>query len=82
VNFRLPDDLSPEDERAVITALERYFTEEAAPPNPWVLASRAANTRTPVTHLRRDTDRPWQQQQRFPLGQRTTPNLHGRGDAR
>lgn len=82
MNFKLPDDLASDDQRAIIMALERYFTEEAAPPNPWVLASRAANTRTPTTHLRRDTDRPWQQALRFPIGQRVTPNLHGRGDAR
>ena len=82
MNYALPEGLPPEDERAIIQALERYFTEEAMPPNPWVLGSRAHNTRTPVRQLRHDTDRPWQQFLRTPTGQRVTPNLHGRGDAR
>jgi hypothetical protein len=80
--FRLPDDLPPDDERAVIAALERYFAEAAAPPDAWTVAGRASNTRMSMLHVRRETPTPWLDADRFPRAQRSTPPYHGRGDAR
>ena len=79
--FRLPEGLPADDEKAVIAALERYFAEAAAPPDPWTLAGRASNARMAMLHVRRDTPTPWQDADRFPRAQRVTPPFHGRGDA-
>ena len=38
--IELPDDLSPEEERAILMALERYFVAESPKPAPWVLQGR------------------------------------------
>ena len=35
-SFDLPEGLAPEDERAILTALERYFLQESPKPAPWV----------------------------------------------
>jgi len=82
MRFELPDGLGADEERAVMAALERYFAEEAAPPDPWTLSGRASNTRAQMLHVRHSTDRPWNQADRFPRAGRDTPNFHGRGDAR
>jgi hypothetical protein len=39
-SFDLPDGLTPEDERAILIALERYFLQESPKPAPWVLQGR------------------------------------------
>ena len=80
--FHIPEDLPADEERAVIAALERYFAESSAPPDPWTLAGRASNTRASMLHVRRATPTPWQDADRFPRAQRSTPPFHGRGDAR
>ncbi len=82
MRYELPDDLTPEEERAAIAALERYFTDESRPPDAWTVSSRAANTRTLPLHVRRTSPRAWQNALRYPLAQRSYPHLHGRGDAR
>ena len=38
--FELPDDLTPDEERAIIRALERYVAQESPHPHAWVLAGR------------------------------------------
>ena len=40
-SYRLPEDLTPEEERAVILALERYFKDPDGKPDSWALAGRA-----------------------------------------
>ena len=36
----LPEGLSPEEDRAILMALERYFVAESPKPSPWVLQGR------------------------------------------
>jgi hypothetical protein len=79
--FELPDDLTPEQERAVIQALERYFAAESPHPNPWVLAGRVAATGLGALQARRYTDEPWGVGRYAPFARRGVPPVHGRGDA-
>ena len=47
--FYLPEGLTPEEERAILTALKRYFLQESPKPAPWVLQGRIDATY--LTHL-------------------------------
>ena len=38
--IELPEGLTSEEERAILTALERYFQQESPKPNTWVLQGR------------------------------------------
>jgi hypothetical protein len=79
--FELPDGLSPEEERTIITALERYFVRESPHPSPWVLAGRIDATGFGALQSRRYSDEPWGATLRHPFARRGVPPLHGRGDA-
>ncbi|MGH2635471.1 MAG: hypothetical protein ACRDHU_04925, partial [Actinomycetota bacterium] len=57
--FELPEDLAPEEERAIIRALERYFARESPHPAPWVLAGRVDATGLGALQARRYTNAPW-----------------------
>ena len=80
--FELPDGLEPEDERAIITALERYFVQESPHPNLWVLAGRVDATGLGALQGRRYMDEAWGSPQRHPFARPGVPPLLGRGDAR
>jgi hypothetical protein len=80
--FELPDDLTPEEERAVIRALERYFAQESPHPHPWVLTGRIAATGLGALQARHYTERPWGVGTYAPFARRGVPPVLGRGDAR
>jgi hypothetical protein len=80
--YELPPGLSPQEERAVIVALERAFRVPQGRPSPWVLAGRAEALRTGALQVRRDVGRPWTFRGNVPFARRGTPPLAGRGDAR
>jgi len=79
--FELPDGLAPEDERAIISALERYFVEESPKPNPWVLQGRIDASGVGVLQVRRYARDPWHGPQ-APFARTGVPSMHGRGDVR
>jgi hypothetical protein len=79
--FELPEGLTPEEARAVLVALERYFVKESPHPDPWVLAGRVESTGQGALQARRFTDEPWRANPHAPYARRGTPALHGRGDA-
>ena len=79
--FELPEDLTPEQERAVIRALERYFARESPHPDPWVLAGRVDATGLGALQARRYTDVPWGVARYASFARRGVPPLQGRGDA-
>ena len=79
--FELPEGLAPEEERAVITALERYFVHESPHPTPWVLAGRLDATGVGALQGRRYMEEPWGSPQRHVFVRPGVPPLHGRGDA-
>jgi hypothetical protein len=80
--YELPPDLSPEEERAVIAALERILGAERVRPSAWALAGRVAALRLGALQARRDGERPWRLRGRAPFARAGTPPLVGRGDAK
>jgi hypothetical protein len=79
--FELPEGLSPEDERAILTALERYFLQESPKPNQWVLQGRIEATGLGGLQVRRYAREPWHGQQAAFTRKGVAPLL-GRGDVR
>ncbi|HXF37345.1 MAG TPA: hypothetical protein VNO17_09220 [Actinomycetota bacterium] len=80
--IELPEGLSPEEERAILLALERYFREDVPKPDPWVLEGRLQACGQGAVQARRLMRRPWAAPARLPFARRGTPSTNGRGDAR
>jgi hypothetical protein len=80
--YELPPDLSPEEERVIIAALERILGAERVRPSAWALAGRAAALRLGALQVRRDGQHPWRLRGRVPFARAGTPPLVGRGDAK
>ena len=78
--FELPEDLTPDQERAVIRALERYFAQESPHPDRWVLAGRIAASGLGSLQARHYTDSPWGVGTYAPFARRGVPPMGGRGD--
>jgi hypothetical protein len=79
--FELPEGLSPDEERAIIRALERYFAQESPHPHPWVLAGRIDACGWGAVQARRYADRAWGLVGPAPFTRPVSPPLTGRGDA-
>ncbi len=79
-SYELPEDLTPEEQRAVIAALERSLEGADATPAPWALAGRMDALRMGALQTRRMLERPWTHRGEF--ARRGTAPLVGRGDAR
>lgn len=81
--YELPPGLTPEEERAVLAALDRAL---AAPrpglSSPWALAGRAEAVRMGRLQLRRNLERPWTFRGDVPFARRGTAPFTGRGDAK
>jgi len=80
VRYELPEGLGPDEERAVIAALERYFAERDAPPSPWAMAGRMEAARDGALQARRYLRHPWSAAARDPFARRGTEPIFGRGD--
>jgi hypothetical protein len=80
--YELPPDLSPEDERLVVAALEEALRASRPGVSPWTLAGRAEALRLGALQIRRDTEASWTFRGHVPFARRGTPPLGGRGDAR
>jgi hypothetical protein len=80
--FELPPDLSPEEDRAVLAALERALGTPTDRLSPWTLAGRAEAHRQGSLQIRRDVGGPWTFRARLPFARPGTPPLGGRGDAK
>jgi hypothetical protein len=78
--FDLPDGLTPEDERAILTALERYFQQESPKPAPWVLQGRIDATGLGALQARKLSREPWAIRAAF--ARRGVAPVLGRGDVR
>ena len=76
---------TPEEQAAVLAALEAIWREERAKaaaaehPSAWIMAARAESTGRGLATLR--CGRAWRFSSRF-LGNPTTPTQTGRGDAK
>jgi hypothetical protein len=79
--YELPDDLSPEEERAAIAALERTLEAGSRKPSPWALAGRADALRLGALHVRHQASG-WTFKGYVPFTRRGTSSVIGRGDSR
>ncbi len=79
--FELPDGLTPEEERAIVMALERWFQQESPKPTPWVLQGRVDATGIGALQVRKYAREPWNGV-RSAFARRGVPPMHGRGDVR
>jgi hypothetical protein len=79
--FELPPGLQPEDDRAILAALERYFEADERGPDAWTLAGRLAATGMGALQTRR-VEGAWRRAARFPFARTGVAPLAGRGDAR
>jgi hypothetical protein len=77
----IPDGLSPEEERAILMALERYFLAESPKPSPWVLQGRVEATGMGALQSRRYAREPWHGQH-GPFSRKGVGSLNGRSDVR
>ncbi|HEX9122952.1 MAG TPA: hypothetical protein VF984_06275 [Actinomycetota bacterium] len=81
-SFEVPEGLSPEEERAVLRALERYFAQESPRPHPWVLAGRIEATGWGALQARPYADSAWGMLGHARFVRPGVPILTGRSDAR
>lgn len=79
--IELPSDVTPEEERAVLMALERYFAAESPRPAPWILQGRIDAIGLGALQARRYAREPWHGQQGS-FTRRGVPSVHGRSDVR
>jgi hypothetical protein len=80
--YELPPDLTPEEERLVIAALETAVRAALPRTSPWSLAGRAEALRLGRLQVRRDTETSWTFRGHIPFSRRGTQPLGGRGDTR
>ena len=77
----IPEDLTPEEERAILMALERYFSQESPKPTPWVLQGRVDATGHGVLQVRKYSRHPWNGVEAA-FVRHGVASLNGRGDVR
>ena len=80
MRYEVPEGLSPEEERAVLAALERHFEERDLRPNRWAFIGRLEATRQGVLQNRRLLRDRWHGTMWAPFAQRGTEPIRGRGD--
>ncbi|MGZ4136666.1 MAG: hypothetical protein ACXVPX_03765 [Actinomycetota bacterium] len=79
--FELPEGLTPDEERAILMALERHLAQESPKPTPWVLQGRIEATGLGGLQIRRYARQPWHGQ-RAEFARKGVAPMHGRGDVR
>ena len=79
--YELPEGLTPEEERAVLLALERYFLPEHPKAQSWALAGRLESMGYGALQARRSSEHPWTSGLRVQFTRRgTQATSQGRGD--
>ena len=81
-SYELPPDLTPEEERAVLAALERALEATHQRPAAWAIAGRVESLGMGALQVRRSVDRAWGYRGHVAFARRGTTPLVGRGDAR
>ena len=81
MRYEVPEGISPEEERAIIAGLERYFAERDPRPDPWALAGRMEACREGALQARRLLRDRWGSAKRGAFARDGTQPISGRGDA-
>ncbi len=76
----LPPDLDPEEEKAVLAALEEFERFASVRPSPWALSGRAEGLGLGALQTRYQSLRPWAETGRAGFTRRGTDTRTGRGD--
>ncbi len=80
--FELPPDLTPEEERIVLAAIERMLEVERPRISAWALSGRAEALRLGALQARRHSRDPWIFRGSLPFTAGGTRARVGRGDSR
>jgi len=80
--YELPPDLSPEEERIAIAAIEHVLALERPRLTAWQLSGRAENLRIGSLHVRHQAHDPWMFRGHVPYTMGGTRPQVGRGDSR
>ncbi len=80
--YELPPDLTADEVRLVLAALERTLTVGRERPSAWALAGRAEALRIGALQVRHQAGTPWAFRAHVAFARRGTQPLLGRGDAR
>jgi hypothetical protein len=82
MRYQLPPGLSPEEERAIVAALEDYLGTGRVRPSPWALAGRTEALGLGALQVRYQSSRPWKETRLNPYTRRGSEPRMGRGDAK
>jgi hypothetical protein len=82
MRYQLPPGISPEEERAIVAALEQYFGAGKVRPSPWALAGRTEALSLGALQVRYQSAHPWNETRLNPYTRRGTEPRVGRSDAR
>ena len=82
MRFELPPNLSPDERRAVVAALDEYLFSASVRPGPWALAGRAEGLGLGALQIRFQSEIPWTETRLNPYTRRGADPRIGRGDAR
>jgi len=81
--YEVPVDLSPDQERAILEALERYLSTVSPRLSTWALAGRAENLQFGALQARhRAPARAWRGSGRLKFARRSSEPRQGRGDSK
>ena len=80
--FELPGDLTPEEERIVVGAIEQYLDRANVHPPPWALAGRAGGLGLGALQVRNQSRHPFTETRLNHYTRLGTESYMGRGDAK
>jgi len=82
MRYELPPGITPEEERAIIAALDQYFGTSRVRPSAWALAGRTEALGLGALQIRFQSLRPWNETRLNPYTRRGSEPRVGRGDAK
>jgi hypothetical protein len=82
MRYVLPPGLTPEEERAILAALDDFFGKGSQRPDAWSLAGRTEALGLGALQIRHQADVPWGGTRLNPYTRRGTEPRVGRGDSK
>jgi len=82
MRYELPPRITPEEERAIVAALDQYFGTSTVRPSPWALAGRAIALGLGALQIRYQSPHPWGEIALNPYTRLGTEPRVGRADTK
>ena len=82
MRYDLPPGIPPEEERAILAALDEYFGTASVRPDPWSLAGKAEALGLGALQIRNQSAQPWGETRLNHYTRRGIEARVGRGDAK